>query len=229
VSEALRILVVEDETAIQELLCFSLRQAGYAPVAFTTAEQALQDITEQLPALALLDVMLPGMSGIDLARRLRKDVRTKELPIIMVTARGEENDRVGGLEIGADDYVTKPFSPKELVARIRAVLRRRSPHRAGDLVSVGSLVLDPLAHTVADGGKPVALGPTEFQLLQFLMNNPNRVYSRDQLLNVLRGDHAILEDRTIDVYIRRLRAALGATGETMIQTVRGAGYKLSAS
>ncbi len=226
-----RVLVVEDEPAIQELLCYSLKQGGYAPVAFATAELALRDITEQLPDIALLDVMLPGMSGIELARRLRREARTKELPIIMVTARGEEHDRVGGLELGADDYITKPFSPKELVARVKAVLRRRSPHRAGDLVTVGTLVLDPLAYGVTLGGKRVALGPTEFQLLQFFMNNPNRVYSRDQLLNVLRGDHVVLEDRTIDVYIRRLRASLGEVspgGEELIQTVRGIGYKLSA-
>jgi two-component system phosphate regulon response regulator PhoB len=221
------ILVVEDETAIQELLCYTLRQAGFEPIPADTAEAALQQIHAQLPAAALLDVMLPGMSGIELAQRLRKDSRTKALPIIMVTARGDEADRVRGLDIGADDYVTKPFSPKELIARIRAVLRRRAPHQAGDVVEIRGLRLDPVAHSVSLHGKILALGPTEFQMLQFLMNSPNRVFSRDQLLNALRGDHAVLEDRTIDVYVRRLRAALGTEHEAMIETVRGVGYKIT--
>ena len=221
------ILVVEDETAIQELLCYTLRQAGFEPIPADNAEAALQQIHAQLPAAALLDVMLPGMSGIELAQRLRKDSRTKALPIIMVTARGDEADRVRGLDIGADDYVTKPFSPKELIARIRAVLRRRAPHQAGDVVEIRGLRLDPVAHSVSLHGKILALGPTEFQMLQFLMNSPNRVFSRDQLLNALRGDHAVLEDRTIDVYVRRLRAALGTEHEAMIETVRGVGYKIT--
>lgn len=221
------VLVVEDELAIQELLCYTLRQAGFEPVPADSAEAALAHIHARLPAVALLDVMLPGMSGIELAQRLRRDTRTKELPIIMVTARGEESERVRGLELGADDYVTKPFSPKELVARIRAVLRRRAPHQAGDAVEIGALRLDPVAHSVSLNGQALALGPTEFQLLQFLMNSPNRVFSRDQLLNALRGDHAILEDRTIDVYVRRLRAALGPQHESIIETVRGVGYKIS--
>lgn len=224
-----RILVTEDEPAIAELLAFSLRQMGYDPVICASAEQAQREINQQLPALVLLDVMLPGMSGVDLARRLRADARTRELPIIMVTARGEESDRVGGLEGGADDYVTKPFSPKELVARIRAVLRRRAPHQAGDKLSVGPITLDPMAHAVFVERTEVSLGPTEFQLLQFLLSSPNRVFTRDQLLNALRGDHTFLEDRTIDVYIRRLRASLGPAGEAMIQTVRGIGYKLHGS
>jgi two-component system phosphate regulon response regulator PhoB len=149
------------------------------------------------------------------------------LPIIMVTARGDEADRVRGLDIGADDYITKPFSPKELVARIRAVLRRRAPHQAGEVVEIRGLRLDPVAHSVSLLGKTLALGPTEFQMLQFLMNSPNRVFSRDQLLNALRGDHAVLEDRTIDVYVRRLRAALGTEHEAIIETVRGVGYKIT--
>ncbi len=222
-----RILVVEDEPAIQEMLCFSLRQTGYDPVSAPTAEAALREIQSVLPELVLLDLMLPGMSGIELARRLRSDARTRELPIIMVTARGDENDRVGGLEIGADDYITKPFSPKELIARIRAVLRRRAPHHADEVVEIGPICVDPVAYTVSVNQVVVNLGPTEFRLLRFLMNSPNRVFSRDQLLNALRGDHAFLEDRTVDVYIRRLRAGLGAVGEAMIETVRGAGYKLT--
>jgi two-component system phosphate regulon response regulator PhoB len=186
----------------------------------------MAEVSRVLPVLALLDVMLPGLSGIDLARRLRADVRTRELPIILVTARGEEQDRVRGLELGADDYVTKPFSPKELVARIRAVLRRRTPHKSEQPLTVGPLHLDPLAHAITLEGRELAVGPTEYQLLQFLMANPNRVYSRDQLLNALRGDHAYLEDRTVDVYIRRVRAVLGPEHQEMVQTVRGVGYKL---
>jgi two-component system phosphate regulon response regulator PhoB len=222
------VLVVEDESAIQELLRYSLMQAGFEAIVVGSAEDAAREIDRQLPAVALLDLMLPGMSGVALAKRLRAEVRTRDLPIIMVTARAAENDRVQGLEIGADDYVTKPFSPKELIARIRAVLRRRAPHQAGDAVEIGPLRLDPVEHAVSCGGETVALGPTEFELLQFLMNHPNRVYTRDQLLNALRGDHRFLEERTIDVYIRRLRAGLGPTGESMIETVRGVGYKLSA-
>ncbi len=221
-----RVLVTEDEPAIAELLAYSLRQGGYDPVICGTAEQAFGEINRELPVLVLLDLMLPGMSGIELARRLRADARTRELPIIMVTARGEENDRVGGLEVGADDYITKPFSPRELVARIRAVLRRRAPHKSGERVAVGPVALDPIGHTATLHGKPLALGPTEYQMLAFFMGSPNRVFTRDQLLNALRGDHVFLEDRTVDVYIRRLRACLGPDGEELIKTVRGVGYKL---
>lgn len=221
-----RVLVIEDEIAIQELLRFSLVQAGFDAVVVGTAEEAMKSIFDELPSVILLDLMLPGMSGMTLAKRLRSDARTRELPIIMVTARAEESERVEGLDVGADDYVTKPFSPKELIARIRAVLRRRVPHKAGDAVVIGGLCLDPANHTLTLNGEPVNLGPTEFELLQFLMHHPNRVHSRDQLLNVLRGDHRFLEDRTIDVYIRRLRAGLGETADSMIETVRGIGYKL---
>jgi two-component system phosphate regulon response regulator PhoB len=222
-----RILVVEDEVAIQELLRYTLEQAAFEVVIANSAEQALAEIRNQLPAMVLLDLMLPGMSGVVLAKRLRSEARTRELPIIMVTARADEGDRVQGLDLGADDYVTKPFSPKELIARIRAVLRRRAPHLAGDPVEIGDVRLDPGARTVTCDGQPVALGPTEFELLQYLMNHPNRALTRDQLLNALRGDHRFLEDRTIDVYIRRLRAGLGPAGDAMIETVRGIGYKLS--
>ena len=221
-----RVLVVEDEVAIQELLRFTLVQTGFDAVIVSNAEDALKSITSELPAVVLLDLMLPGMLGNTLAKRLRADARTRDLPIIMVTACAEEMDRVQGLELGADDYVTKPFSPKELIARIRAVLRRRVPHKAGDPIEAGPLRLDPAQHILTLNGKALELGPTEFELLQFLMHHPNRVHSRDQLLNVLRGDPRFLEDRTIDVYIRRLRAGLGEEAESMIVTVRGLGYKL---
>lgn len=225
-SRRLKILVVEDEAAVRELLRYALEQAGFDPVLVGSAEQGLAEIGSELPALVLLDLMLPGMSGVAVARRLRSDPRTRDLPLIMVTARAEETDRVLGLETGADDYVTKPFSPKELVARIRAVLRRRSPHLAGDAIEAGAIRLDPGEHTVRVNGKALTLGPTEFELLQFLLTHPNRVFSRDQLLNALRGDHRVLEDRTVDVYVRRLRSALGDHGG-MIETVRGSGYKLT--
>lgn len=222
-----RILVVEDEPAIQELLRYSLEQANYEVVAVSSAELALAEVRSELPALVLLDVMLPGMSGVSLAKQLRGDRRTRELPLIMVTAKAAEPDRIQGLELGADDYVTKPFSPKELIARIRAVLRRRSPHLAGDPVEIGGVRLDPASRTVTVEGVAASVGPTEFDLLQYLMNHPDRALTRDQLLNALRGDHRFLEDRTVDVYVRRLRAALGTAGEKLVRTVRGTGYMLT--
>jgi two-component system phosphate regulon response regulator PhoB len=226
-SGVVRVLVIEDEAPIQELLCYSLEQAGFEVTAVTTAEQGLAEIRSELPSVVLLDLMLPGMSGVALAKQLRSDARTRDLPLIMVTARAEESDRVGGLDVGADDYVTKPFSQKELVSRIRAVLRRRAPHQAGNPVEIGGVRLDPSAHTVTVEGRPVDLGPTEFKLLQYLMHHPNRAMTREQLLNILRGDHAALLDRTVDVYVRRLRAALGPAGEALIETIRGTGYKLT--
>lgn len=222
-----RILVVEDEVAIQELLRYSLEQSAFEVRVVDTAEAALDEIRDQLPSMVLLDLMLPGMSGVTLAKRLRGEARTRELPIIMVTARADETDRVQGLDLGADDYVSKPFSPKELIARIRAVLRRRAPHLAGDPVEIGPVRLDPASRSVTCDGQAATLGPTEFELLQYLMTHPNRALTRDQLLNALRGDHRFLEDRTIDVYIRRLRAGLGPAGDTLIETVRGIGYKLT--
>jgi two-component system phosphate regulon response regulator PhoB len=197
-------------------------------VVVTCAEQALAEICSELPAVVLLDLMLPGMSGVALAKQLRSAARTRDLPILMVTARAEEADRVAGLDLGADDYIVKPFSPKELVARIRAVLRRRAPHQAGGLVTVGAVALDADAGRVTCHGRDITLGPTEFALLKFLMTHSNRVYTRSQLLDAIRGDHAFLEDRTVDVYVRRLRAGLGAEAEDMIETVRGMGYKLVA-
>jgi two-component system phosphate regulon response regulator PhoB len=192
------------------------------------AETALRQINESLPDLILLDWMLPGMSGIDLARRLRADARTRGVPIIMLTAKGEERDKVAGLESGADDYVTKPFSPRELQARIQAVLRRGRPQASEDAVEAGGLRLDPASHRVTAAGSPVNLGPTEFRLLHFLMTHAERVHSRDQLLDQVWGDHVFVEERTVDVHIRRLRAALEPSGlDRLVQTVRGSGYRFS--
>lgn len=224
------ILVVEDEPAIQELLAVNLRHNGFLVVRAGSAEEADSAIQAALPDLLILDWMLPGKSGVALSKKLRGDERTRELPIIMLTARVHEEDKVLGLEAGADDYITKPFSPKELVARVRAVLRRRQPHLAGDIVEVGALSLNPSTHRVIAAGVPVELGPTEFRLLLFFMSHPERVYSRAQLLDEVWGDHVFIEERTVDVHIRRLRATLEPTGEQeRIETVRGAGYRFRGS
>lgn len=223
------ILVVEDEPAIQELLALNLTQAGHNPIRALSVEQAQQMMREMQPDLIILDWMLPGMSGIEFARRLKSDEYTKGIPIIMLTARGEEVDKVRGLEIGADDYVTKPFSPRELTARIKAVLRRRAPQMTDDPIESGGLRLDPVTHRVTGNGGALDLGPTEFKLLHYLMSNPERVHSRAQVLDRVWGDRVFVEDRTVDVHIRRLRQALAASGhEEMIQTVRGVGYRFSA-
>jgi len=220
------VLVVEDEPAIQELLAINLRHAGFLVVRASSAEEGESTIRAALPDLVLLDWMLPGQSGVALAKKLRQDERTRELPIIMLTARVHEEDKILGLEAGADDYVTKPFSPKELVARVRAVLRRRSPHLAGEAVDIGGLVLNPTTHRVAAGGEPLELGPTEFRLLFFFMTHPERVYTRAQLLDEVWGDHVFIEERTVDVHIRRLRAALEPSGhDGRVETVRGTGYR----
>lgn len=220
------ILVVEDEPAIQELIAINLRHAGFLVVRASTAEEADSAIRAALPDLVLLDWMLPGQSGVALAKKLRADERTRELPIIMLTARVHEEDKVQGLEAGADDYVTKPFSPKELVARVRAVLRRRAPHLAGDAVEVGDLSLNPSTHRVQAGGLAIDLGPTEFRLLFFFMTHLERVYTRAQLLDEVWGDHVFIEERTVDVHIRRLRAALESSGHhERVETVRGTGYR----
>lgn len=222
------ILVVEDEPAIRELLVLNLQQAGHRPVVAGSAEQALALVRESLPDMILLDWMLPGMSGVELARRLKADGSTRDVPIIMLTARGDEQDKITGLETGADDYITKPFSPREMNARIKAVLRRRVPQMAGDAVEVRGLRLDPATHRVSGNDRPIELGPTEFRLLHFLMAHPERVYSRAQLLDQVWGNHVFVEDRTVDVHIRRLRSALEATGhDGLVQTVRGSGYRLS--
>lgn len=223
------ILLVEDEPAIQELIAANLARAGHHVVRAADAETAQRIVRDALPDLVLLDWMLPGMPGIEFARRLRADERTREIPIIMLTARGEEQDKVAGLETGADDYITKPFSPRELVARIKAVLRRRAPQVTEDAVELGGLRLDPATHRVTAGEQPISLGPTEFRLLHFLMTHPERVHSRAQLLDQVWGDHVFVEERTVDVHIRRLRCALEPTAhDRLIQTVRGSGYRFSA-
>jgi two-component system phosphate regulon response regulator PhoB len=222
------ILVVEDEPAIQELIAVNLRRGGHAVTLAADAESARRAVQQVLPDLMLLDWMLPGKSGIDFARELRADPRTRNLPIIMLTARGEERDKVEGLEVGADDYVTKPFSPRELMARIKAVLRRQAPQTTDDAVEFGGLRLDPATHRVTAGDAEVNLGPTEFRLLHFLMTHPERVHPRPQLLDRVWGDHVFVEERTVDVHIRRLRAALEPSGhDRLIQTVRGSGYRIS--
>ncbi|GAB1720850.1 MAG: two component transcriptional regulator, winged helix family [Nitrosospira sp.] len=224
------ILVVEDEPAIQELISYSLRQARHEVFCAKSAEQALDIVNNVLPDLVLLDWMLPGTSGVEFARVLRRSARTKSIPIIMLTARAEESDKVAGLEIGADDYITKPFSPRELLARIKAVLRRRSPEAADDIVEIGGLRLDAATHRVTANENEVALGPTEFRLLHFLMTHSERVHTRSQLLDQVWGDHVFVEDRTVDVHIRRLRKALEFSGkDALVQTVRGSGYRLSSA
>jgi len=226
---AATILVVEDEPAILDLIAHSLKQAGHQPLCADSAEQALRLVTNALPDLILLDWMLPGASGIDVAKRLRGHKRTKAIPIIMLSARSEEEDKLLGLETGADDYITKPFSPRELNARIKAVLRRRAPQMTSDEVHIGALRLDPASHRVTARGESLSLGPTEFRLLHFLLTHPERVHSRTQLLDQVWGDHVFVEERTVDVHIRRLRKALEPERlDSLIQTVRGTGYRMSA-
>jgi len=222
------ILVIEDEPAIQELLALNITQAGHNAIRALSGEIALDLMRETVPDLILLDWMLPGMNGLELARKLKSDTYTKNIPIIMLTARGEEYDKVRGLEVGADDYVTKPFSPRELNARIKAVLRRRAPQMTDDPIELSGLRLDPTTHRVTGNQKTIELGPTEFRLLHFFMTNAERVHTRSHLLDKVWGDRVFVEDRTVDVHIRRLRNALSISGhEDLIQTVRGAGYRLS--
>ncbi|CAG0997885.1 Phosphate regulon transcriptional regulatory protein PhoB [Burkholderiales bacterium] len=222
------ILAVEDEPAILELLTVNLQDAGYEVRTAADAESAERMMQESLPDLLLLDWMLPGRSGLAFAKQLRADARTRELPIIMVTARADEADRVAGLEAWVDDYVTKPFSPRELKARIKAVLRRRAPEAAQEPLQAGALTLDPLTHRVTAGAAEVRLGPTEFRLLRYFLARPERVHSRTQLLDQVWGDRVYIEERTVDVHIRRLRLALEPFGQQgLIQTVRGSGYRLA--
>ncbi|PXW82279.1 winged helix family two component transcriptional regulator [Nitrosomonas sp. Nm84] len=226
---AAKILIVEDEAAIQELIAYNLQQAGYESVCAENAEKAMVLINDALPDLILLDWMLPGMSGVEFAKMLRRNERSRLIPIIMLTARTQEADKVAGLEIGADDYITKPFSPRELIARINAVLRRLIPEASDEVVEMDGLRLDPVNHRVTAGNKEIELGPTEYRLLHFMMTHTERVYSRSQLLDRVWGDHVFVEERTVDVHIRRLRKALELAGkDEWIQTVRGAGYRFSA-
>jgi two-component system, OmpR family, phosphate regulon response regulator PhoB len=222
-----RILIVEDEPAIAELIAVNLRHNGMSPVWAEDGESAQREIDAVLPDAILLDWMLSGQSGLQLARRWRGDARTKGVPILMLTARGDEPDKVAGLDAGADDYSTKPFSTQELLARIRAVLRRRTPDKAEKTATLGGITLDPAAHRVLWNGRPVKMGPTEFKLLNFLMTHPERVHSRQQLLDRVWGDHVFIEERTVDVHVKRLREALGPGG-ALIETVRGAGYRITA-
>ncbi len=223
-----RILVVEDEPAIAELISINLRHAGFEVTIAGDAEQAQVAVDGILPSLVVLDWMLPGQSGHALARAWRAQPRTRELPIIMLTARAEEADKVAGLDAGADDYLTKPFSANELLARIRAVLRRRSPEALDTAVVVGALTIDPATRRVTSQGREVKVGATEFRLLHFLMTHPERVHSRAQLLDRVWGDHVFIEERTVDVHVKRLRESLsGVNCQHMIETVRGAGYRMT--
>ncbi len=223
------ILLVEDEEAIREMVAMALERAGYRVRHAESAEDADAAMRLSQPDLVLLDWMLPGESGIDFARRLKRDRATREIPIILLTARGEEGDRIRGLDAGADDYVPKPFSPRELVARIKAVLRRVQPTAADQPVEVRGLRLDPVSHRITGHGQALAMGPTEFRLLHFLMTHPDRVFNRAQLLDNVWGANVYVEERTVDVHVRRLRKALAISGhEDLVQTVRGAGYRFSA-
>ena len=223
------VLVVEDEPQIQELVAVNLEHIGHKVLRAASAEEAEAAIRTALPDVLVLDWMLPGESGLAFARRLRTDERTRDLPILMLTARAMEQDKISGLEAGADDYLTKPFSPRELAARIKAVLRRRAPQLSGDAVELEGLRLDPATRRVTSKNHKINLSPSEFRLLHFLMTHPGRVYSRAQLLDQVWGDHVFIEERTVDVHIRRLRKALEPSGhDALIDTVRGAGYGLRA-
>ncbi len=224
-----KILIVDDEAAIRQMVCLTLTQSGYECVQAADAAEAQARLREAPPDLILLDWMLPGISGVDYARRLRADKLTRDIPIILVTARVEEEDKVRGLDSGADDYITKPFSTRELLARIKALLRRAAPHAAELPVESDGLALDPVTHRVTARGKSLYLGPTEFRLLHFLMTHPERVHSRERLLNDVWGDNVYVEERTVDVHIRRLRKVLVESDhDRLIQTVRGSGYRFSA-
>ena len=223
-----RILVVEDEPAIAELIAVNLQHGGFQAVVAQDSVTAQKAIDDALPDAILLDWMLPGQSGVSLARQWRKQERTKSIPILMLTARSDEADKISGLDSGADDYITKPFSTQEMLARLRAVLRRRLPESTGERVAVAGLVLDAATHRISFHGVELKLGPTEFKLLNFFMTHTERVHSRSALLDKVWGDHVFIEERTVDVHVKRLREALGAAG-VMVETVRGAGYRLTAT
>lgn len=226
----LNVLIVEDEAAIQELIAVNLESSGHKVLRASDAEQALTIMRQILPDLVLLDWMLPGQSGLAIARQLRASERTRSIPIIMLTAKSAEQDKVTGLESGADDYLTKPFSPRELLARIKAVMRRRTPQLTDDAVEVKGLRLDPATHRVSGNTLALDLGPTEFRLLHFFMTHAERVHTRAQLLDQVWGEQVFVEERTVDVHIRRLRKALEATGhDALIETVRGTGYRFTAA
>ena len=222
-----RVLIVEDEPAIAELIAVNLRHNGFLPTWAMDSTSAQVELDAVLPDVILLDWMLPGESGLVLAKRWRENPRTKAVPIIMLTARGDEQDRVSGLDAGADDYMAKPFSIKELLARVRAVLRRRAPEQVGGVVTVGALSLNASTYRVTFGDEALKLGPTEFKLLHYLMTHAERVHSRAQSLDQVWGDHVFIEERTVDVHVKRLREALGASASPMVETVRGAGYRIT--
>ena len=222
-----RVLIVEDEPSIAELISVNLRHNGFAPTWAEDGVAAQRELDAVLPDVVLLDWMLPGQSGLALARKWRSDARTRAIPILMLTARGDEPDKVAGLDAGADDYITKPFSTQELLARIRAVLRRRAPEQGCETVTIGELALDAGTHRVTWQGRQLRVGPTEFKLLNYLMKHPERVHSRSQLLDKVWGDHVFIEERTVDVHVKRLRESLGPAANA-IETVRGAGYRLTA-
>ena len=224
----INVLVVEDEEAILTLIQFTLEQAGFNVTGCTSVEAAKPHLLEKLPDVVLLDWMLPGTSGIQLTKQLRQDQRTKDLPIILLTARSDDVDKEMGLNLGADDYLTKPFSPRELVARVNALLRRRAPQKTSEVIDLAGIALDPNERNVSGNGLAIHFGPTEFKLLHFFMTHADRVYTRRQLLDLVWGDHVFVEERTVDVHIRRLRRALApAQLENLVQTVRGAGYRFS--
>ncbi|MFP3977041.1 phosphate regulon transcriptional regulator PhoB [Marinobacter sp. KMM 10035] len=221
------VLIVDDEPAIREMIVVALEMADYECLEASDAPEAHALIVDRQPDIILLDWMLPGTSGIELARRLKKEETTSDIPIIMLTAKVEEDNKIRGLEIGADDYITKPFSPRELVARLKAVLRRATPPGIDDPIEVDGLTLDPASHRVTSNERPLNIGPTEYRLLQFFMTHQERVYTRSQLLDQVWGGNVYVEERTVDVHIRRLRKALGEHHDYLIQTVRGAGYRFS--
>ncbi|MBY5983470.1 phosphate regulon transcriptional regulator PhoB [Halomonas sp. DP5Y7-2] len=222
------VLIVDDEAPIREMIAVALEMADYRVLEADNAQAAHAIIVDDQPDLLLLDWMMPGTSGIELARRLKREETTAELPIILLTAKGEEDNKIQGLEAGADDYITKPFSPRELVARLKAVLRRATPRGVEDPVEVDGLKLDPVSHRVSVDGKSLEMGPTEYRLLQFFMTHQERAYTRGQLLDQVWGGNVYVEERTVDVHIRRLRKALGEPHQQLIQTVRGTGYRFSA-
>ncbi len=220
--------MVEDEPAIAELIAVNLRHNGFQPIWAIDGEAAQRELEAVLPDVILLDWMLPGQSGLSLAKKWRAHARTKQVPILMITARGDEPDKIAGLDAGADDYITKPFSTQELLARIRAVLRRRAPEQSNESVTLDALELDAATYRVSYQGQGLKLGPTEFKLLHYLMKHAERVHTRGQLLDKVWGDHVFIEERTVDVHVKRLREALGAAGH-MVETVRGAGYRMTAT